>query len=176
MKLLVSALFLVSSMTALSASNISSHAFEYFHGRGYYETPSGHKGKFLASLMVKKHGGKYSLRYSVHSRHHDMEFKIGLGKPEASGIFAVTHKGGKVGYGYCVEGHVCHLNYGFDGVDVEETIYIHKHGKHGRGHKHASDEVVRKSDKGKRMFFSMGSKSRDGMIKKTWVMHLHKVY
>ena len=173
MKLLISALFLVSSATALSAGHMSAHAFEYFHGRGHYETPSGHKGKFLASLIVKKHeGGKYSLRYSVHSRHHDMKFKIGLGKPEASGIFAITHKGEKVGYGYCVKGHICHLNYGFDGADVEETICIHKHGKkHGKHHhSHKPD------GKGKRMLKGMGSMHQAGVLKKSWVMHLNKVY
>ena len=180
MKLFISALFLVSSATALSANHMSGHAFEYFHGRGHYETPGGHKGKFLASLMVKKHdSGKYSLRYSLHSRHHDMEFKISLGKPEASGVFAITHKGDQIGYGYCFDS-VCHLNYSMDSVDVEDTFSIHKH----HGHKHKRKHAEAKGDdnhqahgkKGKRMFFSMGSKSHDGMIKKSWVMHLHKVY
>lgn len=188
MKLFISALFLLSSVTALSDSHMSGYAFEYFHGKGHYEAPNGkHKGKFLVSLMIRKHeSGEYSLRYSLHSKHHDMKYRLVLGKPAASGIFSVSHRGEDVGYGYCVGKGVCHLNYSVDGIDVEDTFSLNKH--HGRGYKHdrkhpvdadaEADEPQAHSGKkkGKRMFFSMGSKSRDGAPLKSWVMHLHKVY
>ena len=179
MRFFISILFLVSSATALSATHFS-HAFEYFHGKGYYEMPDGQKGKFVASLMVKKHeDGKYSLRYSIHSHHHDMKLQIGLGKANDGSIFAITHEDKKIGYGYCVDSGVCHFNYSMDGVDVEETFKIlqarkHKRGKHGNMHAVGEEnKVPRHPHKdGKRMFFSMGSMSHDGVIKKSWVMSL----
>lgn len=164
MKLLVTALFALGSLSAYSAADnsthnlsyASAHNFEYFHGSGVFKTPAGKSATFLASLTVRKlEEGRFNFIFGYFHSNKNIHVEIVLQNREGASFFDIKGKDDAViGYGYCL-GMKCHLEYGMAGRHMEQTMYRHK---------------------GSGSLYFMGSKTNAEGIIKSYRMSLKKIF
>ena len=170
MKLLVAIFFLLGSSVALSAPDIFSKNFHYYHGGGSYETPDGKEGNFLASLIgVKMENGDLKLTTNHHSSHGNFSDSVILVKSN-SHIFDIYRDSEMVGYGYCFR--VCFFNYKKGDFSIESSLHAFAQGKSKR-----EDRKELNTEESEGMWLHIkGMKSQDGKVLKAWRMKLKRIF